>query len=232
LLEVSLRHLTLALALLLLPLAGAAAANSIVSCHCFQERAYDPARPQAADPYLLATVQNTFMAAVFDLNKRDLVQAKMGGTSGDRLWVAHYLARGHGVAASTLLAARQRSSSWRGALQAMNLGMPKAGERFAGLLQDDGGEALLGGGAADEVLQQRLGTAASTLERLRFRGAGTAEVIFCAVLAGTSKRSPLDLHEDFTSGRRTWGQMFEAVGLQPGAPLESELRRLLHGRAS
>jgi hypothetical protein len=231
LLEVSLRNLVLALALLLLPLAGAATANSIISCHCFQERAYDPARPQAADPYLLATVQNTFMAAVFDLAKRDLVQAKMGGTSGDRLWVAHYLARGHGVAASTLLAARQRSSSWRGALQAMNLGMPKAGERFAGLLQDDGGEALLAAAAADDILQQRLGIAGSTLERLRFRGAGTAEVIFCAVLAGKSGRSPLDLHEDFTSGRSTWGQMFDALGLQPGAPLENELRRQLYGRA-
>jgi hypothetical protein len=225
-LEVFLRYL-LAIALVLLPLYGKAAANPVISCHCFQERVYDPARPQIADPYLLATVQNTFMALVFDVPKKELVQIKMSGAAGDSLWVAHYLAAEHPLAAGQLLTARQRSTSWRGALQSMDFGTLRAGERFAALLHNEATDQALAAAAADEMLQQRLASTSNDLERLRFRGANTAEVTFSALLARKSGRSPLDFYEDFTSGRSSWGQMFNRLGLLPGLPLESEFRRLL-----
>jgi hypothetical protein len=223
-LEVSLRHLILAIAFIALPLAGGAAANSVISCHCFQERAYDPARPQIADPYLLATTQNTFMAIIFDLAKRDLVQAKMGGTSGDHLWVAHYLASEHGVPSAPLLTARQRSGTWRGALHAIDFGTLRSGERFAALLHNEAADQSLAAAAADEMLVERFGAQASELERLRFRGADTAQVILCSLLARKSGRSIFDIHDDFSSGRSSWGQLFDAAGLQPGALLEREIR--------
>jgi hypothetical protein len=222
-----LRYLALAIAFLLLPFAGTAAANPVISCHCFQDRAYDPARPQVADPYLLATTQNTFMAVIFDLSKKDLVQAKMSGTSGDHLWVAHYLAKEHGLSAGTLLTARQRSTSWRQALHTLEFGTLRAGERFAALLHNDAVDPLLAAAAADELLVEILKVKNSDLERLRFRDANTAEVILCSILASKSGRSALDIHDDFASGRASWGQLFTALGLLPGSPLEAEIRRLL-----
>ena len=56
------RYLIL-LALVLAPLP--AAAIPAITCHCFTERAYDPALPFVADPYFLATTQNSFFAAAF-----------------------------------------------------------------------------------------------------------------------------------------------------------------------
>lgn len=228
-LEVSLRYLLLAIALVL-PLHGTAVANPTISCHCFQERSYDPARPQVADPYLLATVQNTFMAVIFTVPKKDLVQAKMSGAAGDSLWVAHYLAAEHPVAAGQLLVARQRSTSWRGALQALDFGTLRAGERFAALLHNEATDQALAAAAADEMLLEHFACTANDLERLRFRGANTAEVIFSALLARKSGHSPLDFYENFSNGRSSWGQMFDALGLLPGAPLEGEFHRLLLSR--
>lgn len=218
----------LALFLLLFPLADIAAANPAISCHCFQERAYDPARPQMADPYLLATTQNTFMAVIFGLSKRDLVQAKMSGTSGDHLWVAHYLASEHGLSPASLLTARQRSGSWREVLHSVELGTLRAGEHFAALLQREAADPLLAAAVVDEILIENLAIEADDLARLRFRGADNAQIILAYLLADKSGRPVLAIHDDFANGHRTYGQMFDAQRLLPGAPLEEALRRLAH----
>ena len=73
-------------------------AESTVNCHCFQDRAYDPQRAYAADPYFLATTQNSLLANLFGLSKKDVVRAKMAGANGDSLWVSHYLAKKSGNA--------------------------------------------------------------------------------------------------------------------------------------
>ena len=48
--------LALALAALL-PAPGLAAPAA--ACHCYRDRAFDPARPAAADPYILATTRSS-----------------------------------------------------------------------------------------------------------------------------------------------------------------------------
>ena len=80
--------------LALTAVAGPAAANPAINCHCFQDRSYDPRRPAALDPYLLATTQNSLLAVVFEVPKRQLVRSKMGGTPNDRIWIDLHLARG------------------------------------------------------------------------------------------------------------------------------------------
>jgi len=57
-----------------------------ISCHCFTDRSYDAARPAAADPYFLASIQNSFIAIVFNTDKNNIVIKKQQGTSSmDRL---------------------------------------------------------------------------------------------------------------------------------------------------
>lgn len=81
------------LALLFLAAPLPVAANPTISCHCFQDRSYNPRQPAAIDPYLLATTQNSLIAAVYQVPKRDLVRSKMTGTPNDEIWVSHHQAQ-------------------------------------------------------------------------------------------------------------------------------------------
>jgi hypothetical protein len=54
--------------------ASTALAMPAINCHCFQDRAFDPAKPSAADQYYLATTQNRLLAAVFDQPRRNRPQ--------------------------------------------------------------------------------------------------------------------------------------------------------------
>jgi hypothetical protein len=76
--------------LLLLPMP--ALATSAITCHCFTDRFYNAERPAAADPYLLATTQNSFFAVVFNTDKKTIVIKKQQGTSSDDLWIAFWVA--------------------------------------------------------------------------------------------------------------------------------------------
>ena len=54
---------------LMLPLP--ALAIPAITCHCFTDRSFNPAKPALADPYFLATTQNSFFAAIFNVDKKN-----------------------------------------------------------------------------------------------------------------------------------------------------------------
>ena len=89
---------------------GALAAGP--SCHCFRDRDYDSANPGKSDEYLLATAANTLLSAAYGVPKREIVQARMSGTSGEDLWVgafaAHRLRADEGALLKARAAAAQR----------------------------------------------------------------------------------------------------------------------------
>ena len=93
--------------LLLLPLSSPVA--TAITCHCFIDRSYDPARPSLADPYLLATAQNSFFAALFNVDKKTIVMKKQAGGSSDDLWVAYWVASKSGRTAETILSVREKN---------------------------------------------------------------------------------------------------------------------------
>jgi len=80
----------------------------VKGCHCFQNRSFDAANPEKVDPYLLATTQNSFLATVFGIYKREIVKAKMGGTSGDDLWIAYFVATKTDTDVKSLMSARSK----------------------------------------------------------------------------------------------------------------------------
>lgn len=103
-------HLGLAI-LLMLPVP--ASAIPTITCHCFTDRSYDAAHPAAADPYFLATTQNSFFAAAFGVDKKRIVINKQKGVSVDDLWVAYWLAARSGADPATLIQERTTKGSWR-----------------------------------------------------------------------------------------------------------------------
>jgi hypothetical protein len=215
------QRILLLLGLVLLCVTGAWAAPT-AGCHCFQDRAFDPGRPGAVDPYLLATAQNSLFAAAFGVPKKDVVLARMGGTASGDLWIAHYAAKAGGAIAADLLAGRRNAASWAELLERHGIAVASLGPYFA---QVDG-DAALAAAVVRTVLHTRLGAEAADLERLRFVGASPQETILAVVLGRKSGRPADDLLAEVRAGKTSWGALLHALGI-PAGRLEAEIRQRL-----
>lgn len=203
-----------------------AIAAPTVTCHCFQDRSFDPQRPSAADPYILATAQNSLLAAAFGLPKKEVVRVKMAGTSGDRLWVVHYLAAHLKRSAEEIDAERVRSTDWQGVLRSMNLDPAALSSRFVAILLKGGNDEELAAAAADATLETRLGADPAAVEALRKAGASNQETILALFLERRSGHPPLALFRKVKSGNATWGEILSASAIEP-MNLDDEIGRLL-----
>jgi hypothetical protein len=218
------RVLAAALLALLFPGEGSLAAAP-VACHCFRERTFDPDRPATADPYILATSQNSFFAVVFGLPKKAVVQAKMKGVSGDDLWIAYYASSVLRLQPGILMASRERAASWKEALEGQEGNLTPLGTRFLGLLENGGGNAHLSAAAACEVLAMRLGIPWSGLDALLAGRAAAAEIVAASLLSQWSQRPAAAILQDVKSGKTTWGSLMHGLGIQPEG-LEKKIRAL------
>ncbi|HEY6001231.1 MAG TPA: hypothetical protein VIV57_00070 [Anaeromyxobacter sp.] len=205
------RVLLAVLALASAPSAAAAAAESTGPCHCYRVRAFDPARPEAADPYILATTRSSLLSAAFGPSKRDLVAAAMSGTSPEDLWIASWAAPRARREAAALLEARAKLRSWRAALA----GAPGLSGPFAEALARGAPDAELAAIAVDDVLSGRLGADPAELAAARLAGASTSEVILAALLAARLGTAPATVLAPVKSGKATWGVALQALGLAP-----------------
>jgi hypothetical protein len=212
-----------ALALLLAPLSAAPALardEPAVTCHCYRDRTYDPSRPTAADPYILATARSSLLSAAFGASKASLVEAVMTGTSPDDLWLAHWAGATTGRTAEAMLAERARQPSWAGVLR----GARGLGEPFARALGEEAEARTLAGLAVDDVLVRRMGVAPATVEALRAAGVPMGERILAAALAAHLATPPVPLVARVRPGRASWGQVLQEAGLTP-----KDLDRVVRG---
>lgn len=212
--------------LLVLLWTGPTLALPAISCHCFQDRSFDPQRPAAADPYLLATTQNSFFAAVFGLEKKEVVRAKMAGSSAVALWVSRFVAERGGISVATVERARGKQPDWKATLAALAVPLQCLGPGFAAAITRPGTSEALAGAAVDTTLTARLGADPAELERLRTAGASNAETILAVFLARESGRPASSLWTEVAVGRKTWGELLTTLGIS-GAAIEGEVRRLL-----
>lgn len=203
--------------LILIGRPAVASAVSAIECHCFQDRTYDPGQPAAADPYLLATTQNSLFAAVFAVEKKSIVIRKQKGTSGDDLWVAYWLAARSGGDPESLLDKRKEKGSWQKA--AAPLGIPESslGPRVAAALKADASDEGLGQAVVDEVMLRFRFHGEPALAALRKAGAGNREVILAGLLAARIRRPAEQIHRDVRSGKSTWGGLLRQAGVEPSA---------------
>lgn len=214
----------LALALLVAAIPFEAAA--VVSCHCFRDRSFDPARPAAADPYVLATAQNSVLAAVFGLEKKAVVQAKMTGTANEDLWLAHFAAARTGLRPTELLDSRSRAGTWGEALGALGVAPERLGSAFPDLLGRNGADALLASAVVDAIAAERLAADPGVVGALRAAGASDAETVAAVVLFRLTGTPAAGNLEAVRRGAATWGGLFHAAGVEPPAIGDAAARLL------
>jgi hypothetical protein len=189
-------------------------AQAIVSCHCFKQRTFEPASPDSADPYILATARNGLLAAASGIQKSDVVRARMTGATESDLWFSLYMSTRTGTSAKTLKGARAGSTSWAEALDSIQLSTEALGPAFEAARQagDDKGMSM---SLADQALVQGFKVEKEILKKLRNAGGGNAEIALSLLLAERSERQPEAVLEDVDLKRQTWGSLLFSAGIAP-----------------
>jgi len=199
--------------LLLLPMP--ALAIPAITCHCFTDRSYDAARPAAADPYFLATTQNSFFALVFNIDKKTIVIKKQQGTSPDDLWIAYWIASKAGSSPDTLLQTKLRNESWKDVLVPLRLTTRALGTRFSTALNAKSSTAHLAETVVDDlfVRYQLLGEV--ELAAMRQVGASNQELIIATFIAAKTKQPAKQIYLEVKSGAKSWGSFLEGAKINP-----------------
>ncbi len=195
----------------LLAAASSARAEDTTGCHCFRERTFDPDRPSAADPYVLATARSSLLSAAFGPSKAALIKKVMSGTAAEHLWVAYFAAVRSGADPEALLAAREGKGSWKAALADVK----GLGKDLDAALSRGAGDTELAGLAVDDALALRLGAERSTLAALRAAGASSEEAIVATLISIRISAPALPLLVQVKAGRATWGSVLRDCGLAP-----------------
>lgn len=203
-----------------------AAAETGVSCHCFQDREFDPDRPVAADPYFLAAGQSSLFAAVSGEEKRGLVRARMSGTAWEELWVGWYLAQAAGVARTRVAELRDSGQSWAQVAAALRIPAERLEKSFARELQSGSPANVLAARVVDEVLAGRFGANPAEVRKLRAAGADDQQAVLAQLLARRSGRPAAEHLAAVRRGGQSWSALLSEAGIS-AANIESEVRRLV-----
>lgn len=205
---------------LLLAAPAAARAEGTGGCHCFRDRTFDPERPSAADPYILATARSSLLSAVYGPGKSVLVRKVMSGTAAEALWVAYWAASRSGADAEELLSRRERAGSWTQALA----GVTGLGKDLDAALARGAPEQELARLAVESALVSRLGVDPDAIRRLRAAGATPEEVIVASLVSIQISAPALPFLVQVKAGKATWGGVLRGCGLAP-ADLDGLVRR-------
>lgn len=206
-------YLTLALVLLLPSLTFAAPA---ITCHCFTDRSYDPAKPTIADPYFLASAQNSLMAALFGVDKKSIVLKKQRGASPEDLWVAYRLASVSGVTADYLLEARQSGKSWQEVAVAAKIPVKSLGPRLSSALNAKSTPTLLAEAVVNDLSAQYRLLPDAELAALRTAGASNQQVIIAAAIAAKTGQPASRLYGEVKRGAKSWGALLNSAKINTG----------------
>lgn len=178
-----------------------------ITCHCFNDRSYEPTRPAAADAYFLATTQNSFFAIVFNTDKKSIVMKKQQGTTPDDLWIAYWVAQKTGSSPDSLLQAKAKSDSWVNVLVPLNLPPKSLGTRFLNALNANVPTGQLSETVVDDLFLKAQLLKEGDLAAMRKAGASNQELIITTVIATKTKQSVEQLFLEVKAGNKTWGSL-------------------------
>jgi len=199
--------------IILLALPLPALAIPAITCHCFTDRSFNPAKPGLADPYFLATTQNSFFAAVFNVDKKTIVMKKQQGTSSDDLWIAYWLASKTNTSAQAQLQAKQAKETWAEIIAPLRISTKTLGVRFSNALNAKSSTARLADAVVDELFLHYRLLAEAELTALRKAGASSQELIIADLIAVKMKQPAGQLYLEVKSGAKTWGSLLHGANI-------------------
>lgn len=190
--------------LLLIPPATTLAAPAI-TCHCFTDRSYDPQHPALADPYFLASAQNSFFAAVFGVDKKSIVLKKQQGAMSDDLWISHWLAKQANTTAEKMMQKRHNQTSWSQTIKQAGMTQEVLGQRLAAALQNNAADTALADAVVDSLLLSYGLYREPVLAQMRKSGANSKELVIAALIAAKTGAQPGQIYRNVTRGATSWG---------------------------
>ena len=193
-----------------------------IACHCFTDRSYDAAHPAAADPYFLATTQNSFFAAAFGIDKKTIVINKQRGVSADDLWVAYWIAARTGADPATLIQERTTKGSWRQVATVSAIPVKSLGTRVADALKANAADERLANAVVDELLLRFRFYGEPELTALRKAGAGNQELVLAGLVAAKIRQPTIQLYRNVRGGSTSWGALLQRAKIDP-AEIQSEV---------
>ena len=202
---------------LLVLLPTLANAESTINCHCFQDRTFNHRDTAAADPYFLATTQNSFISLLYGVEKSLLVKAKMSGTSGPYLWILFDIAARSQQKIDNVDKIYGKNKNWNTVFKQLNLTPQQLGEKY---WQLGNNPELLADHIVDLQLNKQFGTKISDLKNWHERGMTRKELILANLLDG----NPITLFNQVNSGVQTWGKLLYEQGLLDGKAINRKLK--------
>lgn len=216
--------------LLLIPVQGFAAMPQMgisgITCHCFTNMSYDPEQPTLADPYFLANAQNSFFAAAFKVEKREIVVKKQKGVSAEDLWASYWLAAKSGRDANALLKERPEQGSWKKVAAGLSIPAGALGPKVADALKRNAPDQQIAQAVLDQLLVRTRFHTEGDLGALRKAGAGNQELVLSALLASKIRQPALQLYRDVKKGSASWGSLLQRAKIEPGE-IQSEVTALV-----
>jgi hypothetical protein len=194
----------------------AASANMTAACHCFRDRAFNPADPFSSDAYLLTTVFNSLLTAHFDIAKRQIVLMKMqGGTSNSDLLIALHIAAQTGSDVDRLLALK-KNRTWRDAVGELPV-PPDAADDLLHQIRSGMPEEQAADLVMEKMISERFARQPREIEALREGGLELREIILLLTLADHSGIDPGSILAQHRQKNLSWSAIAHNFGLQPAA---------------
>lgn len=196
-------------------------------CHCFSVRDFDPQEPASADPYYLATGQNSFFSVIFNIEKKKVVFAKQKPrTTAEGLWILNWAAAQTGEKQAVLKKLKKENGSWSSALKNITNQSDMFPSQFLEILNRKGSEKELAQFIVNHLLVESTGIETKELQSLRNKQASNEETILAALIGLKAFKSPTSIFQQVATGETTWGTLLLTSGMK-GREMVEEIRALI-----
>ncbi|OQX11839.1 MAG: hypothetical protein BWK76_18555 [Desulfobulbaceae bacterium A2] len=212
--------LLLILLLLLLTPAWSAAEEPANGCHCFRDRAFDPAHTFLVDPYLQATVMNSLLASRYAIAKREIVMARMqDGAPADDLLLALHLGEFAPEGWGQLLSDRRQGVPWlelaARVAETTRADSPTAAGPLALQLMAGFPPSAVARLVVDDLLRHHFPSVAARLPQFRAQGLQERELAVLLLLAREGSGNIEELIDLYLRQGKSLSQLADLQGLSP-----------------